>query len=467
MINTTINNNNTSFGNLSPFSKSKKAKMLYDYVVGMSGNAPEELLNYFFHSNNLEKNSDQKSNILALVAGTYSRAEILGLGFKMSKTQHSSAKKKARDNNFLLSKRQKRSHIQKIEADPISVVEEYLKKNSRCYQIPAELGKATGATCIINENPNTRLGLSNFYTLCPRNFKKGKKGWTCALSAPKEKPAPRKSREWAHHMISKRVGGGPVEIGSAFYSKSQISDLGFATVYKDPEGVIKYKYFNYLSKVLSHDAKYVSECLSDLFNNEFFCRFNRIHLWSDSGPHFRSQELLYSVFVDLISQTDIVFTLNYFCEYRGKSIVDGHFGKLSIEVLKETFEQAAARFRLVYKNSVDVVFRIYLQVIPRDVKCRYLVDGFKAYMSYGMRNDQLVGCPLSTLNPLEYIDLNVKINEKKDTRQTKYLIPQNEVSTDDVDPVMGSQSVSTQNSRLTLIDHIFGADSMNVDDCLL
>ncbi|PVZ96719.1 hypothetical protein BB558_007356 [Smittium angustum] len=159
MINTTINNNNTSFGNLSPSSKSKKAKMLYDYVVEISGNAPEELLNYFFHSNkygkHLKENSNQKLNILAL---------------------HSSAKTKARYNNFLLSKRQKRSHIQTIEADTISVVEEYLKKNSRCSSNTCRVRQSDGSyldkpvyylettkvnvyTSIINENPNTRLGL--------------------------------------------------------------------------------------------------------------------------------------------------------------------------------------------------------------------------------------------------------------------------------------------------------------------
>ncbi|PVZ96807.1 hypothetical protein BB558_007268, partial [Smittium angustum] len=401
------------------------------------------------------ENSNQKLNILALVAGTHTRAELLGLGFKMSKTNHSQS-----NGSYLV------KPVYYLETTKIDV---YIS--------------------IINENPNTRLGLSNFYTLCPKNFKKGKKRVNmCPVCAKGEANTKKIKRMGPSHDTKAsdaykeyldsldgdtcaivmdfkenfRVGGGPVEIGSAFYSKSQISDLGFATVYKDPEGDIKYKYFNFLSKVLSHDAKYVSKCLSDLLNNEFFSRFNRIHLWSDSGPQFRLQELLYSVFVDLTSQTDIVFKLNYFCEYHGKSIVDGHFGCLS-----RWFSQAAAPSRLVYKNSVDVVFRIYLQVIPRDIKCRYLVDGFKAYISYGMRNDQLVGCPLSTLNPLEYIDLNVKINEKKDIRQTKYSIPQNEVSADDVDPVMGSQSVSTQNSRLTLIDHIFGADSMNVDDCLL
>ncbi|PWA01998.1 hypothetical protein BB558_001875, partial [Smittium angustum] len=157
-----------------------------------------------------------------------------------------------------------------------------------------------------------------------------------------------------------RIGGGPVEMSSTFFNKSQISDLGFAAVYKDSNGNTKYKYFNYLSEILSHDAKYASECLSDLLNDQFFRRFNYVHLWSDSRPHFRTQELIYSVFVDIAGQFEMTFTVNYFCEYHGKSIVDGHFGCLSrwfsqgeinhsimnILQLKDTFEQATARSRL-------------------------------------------------------------------------------------------------------------------------
>ena len=51
-----------------------------------------------------------------------------------------------------------------------------------------------------------------------------------------------------------RVGGGPVETGTCFYSKKQVSVLGFAVHFRDEYGVIRLKYFDYLSEVLSHDS---------------------------------------------------------------------------------------------------------------------------------------------------------------------------------------------------------------------
>ncbi|OMJ17602.1 hypothetical protein AYI70_g5874, partial [Smittium culicis] len=59
--------------------------------------------------------------------------------------------------------------------------------------------------------------------------------------------------------------------------------------------------------------------------DQFMDQFSNVHLWSDSGPHFRSQELLHSIFFDFDSDFEKDFTLNFFAEYHGKSLVDGHF----------------------------------------------------------------------------------------------------------------------------------------------
>ncbi|PVZ98000.1 hypothetical protein BB558_006008 [Smittium angustum] len=228
------------------------------------------------------------------------------------------------------------------------------------------------------EHPDIKLDLSTFYTMCPPNFKKAKKRvYMCSICTKGEQSVKRLARLnlfeanketkrsieyeidlYKNHLSIKdmqsaaykacldrlisndcvvvmgfkenfKVDGGPVEIGARFYTKSQISDLGFAAIYIDSVGKKKYKYFNYMSEILSHNPLYVSDCLSDLFRDTFFGRFNRIPLWSDSRPHFRLQELLYSVFTNLTNIFNKIFTLNYFTEYHKKSVVDGHFGCLS------------------------------------------------------------------------------------------------------------------------------------------
>ncbi|OMJ17474.1 hypothetical protein AYI70_g5948 [Smittium culicis] len=481
-----ISKETTKFLDLSPSGKSKNTKLMHDYALKVSKFGKDLLkslnsdfkqmrmaLNILSLHNSLEKNSLQKSNILALVADVYSRKELRDIGYKIK----------------------------------TSKLEIYQK--------------------IISEDPNLLLGLSTFYRLCPKNFKKSKKRTDmCPICINGEKNLKRLrsldnsgtavtgeirdklqyeiNNYEGHKEIKKkqiiayksclnklesnecvvimdfkenfRIGGGPVEIGANFYSKSLISDLCFAVIYKKTENRLGYKYFNYLSEILSHDSKYVSECLSDLMKDQFMDQFSNVHLWSDSGPHFRSQELLYSIFFDFDSDFEKNFTLNFFAEYHGKSLVDGHFGCLSrwfsqgelggdildINQLIEVFESSTNRGRLTSQNPVDAVFRIYHEHKPRYRVNRLLVKGFKSYMSFGNSNNGLVGCPVSTLSPCEYVSLIVKIDEKRDKRVTKYSIPQQNPISGEVILVMGPQSQSTQALRLTLIQDIFSQDSASV-----
>ncbi|OMJ09121.1 hypothetical protein AYI69_g10803 [Smittium culicis] len=241
------------------------------------------------------------------------------------------------------------------------------------------------------EEPNLQLGLSTFYRLCPKNFKKSKKRTDmCPICINGEKNLKRlrsldnsgtavtsEIRDRLHNEINNyeesnecvvimdfkenfRIGGGPVEIGANFYSKSLISDLCFAVIYKKTENILEYKYFNYLSGILSHDSKYVTECLPDLMKDQFMDQFSNVLSWSDSGPHFRSQELLYS------------------CLSRWFSLAELSGEILDIHRLIEVFESSANRGRLTSQTPVDAVFRVYQEQNPRYRVNRLLVKGFKS-----------------------------------------------------------------------------------------
>ncbi|OMJ23483.1 hypothetical protein AYI70_g2236 [Smittium culicis] len=178
--------------------------------------------------------------------------------------------------------------------------------------------------------------------------------------------------------------------------------------------------------------------------DQFMDQFSNVHLWSDSGPHFRSQELLYSRLSRWLSQGEL-----------GGDILD-------INQLIEVFESSTNRGRLTSQNPIDAVFRIYHQHKPTYRVNRLLEKGFKSYISFGNSNNGLVGCPVSTLSPCEYVSLIVKIDEKRDKRVTKYSIPQQNPISGEVILVMGPQSQSTQALRLTLIQDIFSQYSAPV-----
>ncbi|PWA01094.1 hypothetical protein BB558_002840 [Smittium angustum] len=359
--------------------------MMYDYLVKLSGNSLGELMDYFLKKSkfgkdltesvrnkfrmlrmtlniqalhqSLDKYSDQKSNVLALVADTHTRKEIRDMGFKVSNTQYAEAKRKAEDGmHSLNSKCHKANHSFRVVTENTKeVILSYFLNSSRsssntslstpCARQASKKPKKRVDMCPIctkGEQSVKRLARLNLFEA----NKETKRSIEYEIDLYKDHLSIKDMQSAAYkacldRLISNdcvvvmdfkenfKVDGGPVEIGARFYTKSQISDLGFAAIYIDSVGKKKYKYFNYMSEILSHNPLYVSDCLSDLFRDTFFGRFNRIHLWSDSRPHFRLQELLYSVFINLTNIFNKIFTLNYFTEYHKKSVVDGHFGCLS------------------------------------------------------------------------------------------------------------------------------------------
>ncbi|OMJ26307.1 hypothetical protein AYI69_g4018 [Smittium culicis] len=83
-------------------------------------------------------------------------------------------------------------------------------------------------------------------------------------------------------------------------------------------------------------------------------------------------------------------------------------------------------------------------------------------MSFGNSNNGLFGFSVSTLSPCEYVSLIVKIDEKKNKRETKNSIPQQNPPSGKAISVMEPQSQLTQALMLTPIQDIYSYDSVSV-----
>ena len=124
------------------------------------------------------------------------------------------------------------------------------------------------------------------------------------------------------------LGMGPIQTSNDYYNKEMVSCLGFLIIYKEND-LIKRKYVDYFSKILSHDSLYVKECLNKLLKNYVNNRFNNVILWCDNACHFRSSELMYHILFRLADEySNIKFTINYFIKYHGKPALDVHFSLL-------------------------------------------------------------------------------------------------------------------------------------------
>lgn len=124
------------------------------------------------------------------------------------------------------------------------------------------------------------------------------------------------------------IGGSLNEVNQIFFNKSSISVLGFAVISKKNE-VLSVDYFDFLSSILNHDSRFSGECLIKLLSQTRFRAFQRVSIWSDNGPHFRSHEFLYYSLHLVPKIFSGPVTFSRFCEYHGKNLVDGHFGVLS------------------------------------------------------------------------------------------------------------------------------------------
>ncbi|PVZ96810.1 hypothetical protein BB558_007265 [Smittium angustum] len=481
--------------------------------------------------------SGQKSNILALVAGTHTQKTLKDFGFTFSHKQYKLAREKAVIGQFDLNPGEKKIPQSKarIPEDVVEKINSILIEQSIPSSKTIVLAQKNGQKIIkevrmlqdtkkgiyqklMERFPQTKISLSKFYTLCPRNFQRASKRTdvcnVCVAGNQYKAELDSMARsgninlfrmatlqrlmaEFRDHLKLNdlqrkafrkqqldldtdscmivadfkenfRIGGGPVEASSSFYRKRQISDLCFCLIYKD-NGQMTRKYFNYLSENLTHDSFYVINCLKDLLSHEEFENFQKIHLWSDSGAHFKNSDYIYAIFKELQSiYMGKMFSLNFFLENHGKSDVDGHFGVLSrwfrdaekqqdilsIEDLVTCFKQKSSQngsTRGLDANDEAYKFYIYSKDMPRVDRHQIKIDGgIKLNLSYYFVNEKLFASPicsedLSLYNPVAY-----KIVKAKDTRKDKYA-PDQIQRMNAGDALMGPSSIRIQMKRVEML----------------
>lgn len=266
-----------------------------------------------------------------------------------------------------------------------------------------------------------------------------------------------------------RIGGGPIETKANFFTQKQISDLGMAVIYKNKKGYREVSYYNFFSEILTHDSVYSAECLKDLLTRDEMSVFEDISIWSDGGNHFRSQEFLGSIFEEINIKLNKNIKMNYFAEYHGKSLVDGHFGLISkwlresmttdyINTIndliscfsnKESLRQEKALEVKTEKNSEQSKF--YFLEYKRDLrslKRSYIFENSKHYLSFFMHNKNLYASYFTYLRPDNYIKVNYKKTTEKDIRPTKRGFSKSNLKVNSK-IFVGPRVLSVQNLRAT------------------
>ena len=164
-----------------------------------------------------------------------------------------------------------------------------------------------------------------------------------------------------------RLSNGGNELSYDYYNKRQISCLGVALIFRDETNKEVIQYVSYLSEILSHDSLFSGDVL-DKFFDELSNNFKYAHIFTDCGPHFRSKKFIYRV----KRATEIRnkgISLHFFCEYHGKCIVDGHFGRIS-DLFKnrgdirkiDSIYELRDLFELKAKNIFNNVFLRFMNV---------------------------------------------------------------------------------------------------------
>ncbi|PVU93530.1 hypothetical protein BB559_003237 [Furculomyces boomerangus] len=446
-------------------------------------------------------NSTRRAAILSLVSREYGYRELVDKVFGISKKTYYASRQRASQDTYNLDGYQRHMPPSRVRTSPevVELVNRYLFDNSVesarilgiCNEMEGDIVRNLNHTkrhiytMLTNDHPNLKLGLSTFYSLCPKTFTKAKKRTdVCkicvagdrakkayesaattqninpvlasqldkAISKLKEHKNLYKRQRGYHDALKTslgndsciiisdfkenfKIGGGPVESNDVFYNRTQISDLCFCLITKS-NGIIKRRYYNYMSEHLAHDSKYASDCLIDLMSKDELSGYTNVYLWSDAGPHFRSGEYFYGVFKTLHEMfITKKFYLNYFLERHGKSDVDGHFGVLSnwfidvekirpIDTIKDLIDAFRGKFNeLALSRQVDTIdigyhFLIYPGQNRETPKKTIKVKNLKKYLSFYLDTsiNKLKACPLSTLRSEDYTSVSSTLTSSLDIR---------------------------------------------------
>ncbi|PWA00838.1 hypothetical protein BB558_003093 [Smittium angustum] len=382
-------------------------------------------------------NSSQKIIVLLLISAEYSYQELSNKEFRVSTNTYYSSKKRSIPPS--------RS---KITLEVIDLIHQHLENHSVSSSISRR--RSSGQTKIdtvrhltntkkfifkklIKDHPDIRIKKSKFYKLIPKTYIKPSKSTdmcNVCVAGDKAKKARASVQSLSLEMISQldeaireysehkllcaqqkthynsildgisdesciiitdfkeyfKIGGGPVEENRVYYNKTSISDLCFCLITRSDRNITR-RYYNYLSKSLSHDS-------------------------NDAGTHFRSNEYIYGVFNTIRRRyPSKIFFLNCFLEFHGKSDVGGHFGTLP----KWFYDAENSR----YISILDDLINLFEEKTREKEKNRCYFREYKGQNRKTPINNVLKVCPLSTINNGDYIAPTISEESLPDIRGAK------------------------------------------------
>ncbi|OMJ23945.1 hypothetical protein AYI70_g1913 [Smittium culicis] len=112
-------------------------------------------------------------NIIKNISKLHSSLSTGSFGFEFSRTQFNTAKQKSSEDEFTLDDYQR--HISKSRSSIGQTVVVLVKSYLHHYSQPIYIkGRRLGEDYhqLLKQNPGLKLGLSTFYNVCPKNFKK-------------------------------------------------------------------------------------------------------------------------------------------------------------------------------------------------------------------------------------------------------------------------------------------------------
>lgn len=263
-----------------------------------------------------------------------------------------------------------------------------------------------------------------------------------------------------------RIGGGPVETKAQFFEQSFVSDLGAAVLTKKRQKN-KISYYNFFSEILSHDSKFSGDCITQLLKRDEMKSFKKVSIWSDGGKHFKSKEFLATIFENIHKTNKINIEMNYFAEYHGKGIVDGHFGTISkwlkecmstkniltINDIIESFSEKEILRQMTkkIKDGKEVEkSKFYFLEYKRDKRSKIIKLEFlniKNYLSFFMKNQILYASYFTHQEKGIYSKIRYEKSIKDDLRPTKMSIP-NKINSQINDSfIMGNNTFELQMAR--------------------
>jgi hypothetical protein len=201
-----------------------------------------------------------------------------------------------------------------------------------------------------------------------------------------------------------QCGSSPNETNTDFYEKFSTTCFGVIVFHLKDIYI-----FDYLSADVTHDAHFVSNALSNLFQNPNFKNLNikKLSIWSDGASHFKNNEITH--FYNTVQQNFSKFQWNYFTPYHGKNYCDSHFsvigrivkkyenneGKIdSLQKLCTTLEEKFNSFKNNYQFDYSrkkekkkfenaKIFVIPIEIPQRDkMKNQIIIPNIKSYFSF-------------------------------------------------------------------------------------